>query len=284
MAVTPVRRRPVDGSLGRSGAVRGRRQAPLLRIRGSLPMTWRVGLGCLGVALTILAWWAGAAGSTSSVFPTPGATWSALLRLRDHGLLWPAVWASSKRILVGYSISVGIGVVLGTAIGTFASLEALFEAPIGFLRYIPATALTTVFLLWFGLGETPKVWLIVVGTAFFNVLMVADVARAVPRELLNTSYTLGAGRLTVVRRVILRHSAPGIIDVARINLAAAWLMLAVAETLAANSGMGYEIVRANRFRAVDSVFAILIVFGVIGLVSDLLLRMLRSVSSPWARP
>ena len=127
-----------------------------------------------------------------------------------------------------------IGIVVGVAIGTFVSVDAFFEAQIGFLRYIPASALTPIFLLWLGIGEAPKIWLIVIGTVFYNVLMIADVARAVPRELLNASYTLGAGRLTVVRRVILRHSVPGIIDVARINLAAAWLMLVVAELLAAD--------------------------------------------------
>ena len=70
---------------------------------------------------------------------------------------------------------------------------------------------------------------------------------------------------------------PGIIDVARINLAAAWLMLVVAELLAAQEGLAYQIVRAQRFRAVDTMFALLIVFGVIGLVSDLVLRWLRNV-------
>ena len=108
-------------------------------------------------------------------------------------------------------------------------------------------------------------------------------ARAVPRELLNASYTLGAGRVTVLRRVVLRYSVPGIIDVARINLAAAWLMLVVAELLAAQEGLAYQIVRAQRFRAVDTMFALLIVFGLIGLISDVVLRWLRNVSAPWAR-
>ncbi len=69
----------------------------------------------------------------------------------------------------------------------FASVEAFFEPQIGFLRYIPATALTPLFLLWLGIGETPKIWLIVVGTVFYNILMIADVARSVPRELINAS-------------------------------------------------------------------------------------------------
>jgi NitT/TauT family transport system permease protein len=104
---------------------------------------------------------------------------------------------------------------------------------------------------------------------FFNILMVADAARAVPRELINASYTLGAGRLTTIRRVIFPWSLPGIFDAARINLA--------------QEGLGYQIVRAQRFRAVDRIFAILLVFGAIGLLSDLALRGLRNRTSPWAR-
>ncbi len=266
--------------------VRGRRQTPLLRIRGQLGVRWKISLGALGIGLVVVIWAIAAANTANSrsLLPTPLATWHALVRLKTTGVLSTDLWASLKRVIIGYSISVVIGIVIGTAIGTFASVEAFFEAQVGFLRYIPASALTPVFLLWFGIGESPKIWLIVVGTVFYNVLMIADVTRAVPRELLNASYTLGAGRVTVVRRVILRHSVPGIIDVARINLAAAWLMLVVAELLAAQKGLAYQIIRAQRFRAVDTEFALLIVFGVIGLFSDLFLRWLRNITSPWARP
>ncbi len=83
--------------------------------------------------------------------------------------------------------------------------------------------------------------------------------------------------------MILPHSMPGIIDVARINLAAAWLMLVVAELLAAQEGLAFEIIQAQRFRAVDTMFALLIVFGVIGLVSDVFLRWFRDRIAPWAR-
>jgi NitT/TauT family transport system permease protein len=279
LAAQAADRRARDGKR----PVRGRRQAPLLRIRGSLSLGWRVGLSAIGVVALLLVWTIAAARSTKTVLPTPAATWSALLDLWSDGVLTTDLWASLRRVLIGYGISVAVGVVLGIAIGTFASVESFFEAQIGFLRYIPASALTPLFLLWLGLDESPKIWLIVLGTVFFNILMIADVARLVPRELLNASYTLGAGRLTVLRRVILRHSIPGIIDVARINLAAAWLMLVVAEVLAADKGLAYQIVIAQRFRKVDTMFAVLIVFGVIGLVSDLFLRWLRNATSPWAR-
>ena len=113
--------------------------------------------------------------------------------------------------------------------------------------------------------------------------MVADVARNVPKELINASYTLGAGRLTVMRRVIFPHALPGIIDVARINLAAAWSVLVVAELLAAEEGLAFRIVRAQRFRQIDEMFALLIIFGIIGVITDLSLRALRNVAAPWAR-
>ena len=128
--------------------------------------------------------------------------------------------------------------VLGIAVASFRSAESFLEPQIGFLRYVPAGALTPLFLLWLGIDESPKIWLIVVGTVFFNVLMIADVARAVPQELVEASYTLGAGRFRVLRQVILPHSWPGIVDVARVNLAAGWLMLVIAELLAARGGPG----------------------------------------------
>jgi NitT/TauT family transport system permease protein len=275
---------PAPDRVERSGATRGRRQSPLWRIGGELDARARVALGAVGVGVVLLAWAVAAARiADPAVFPTPLATLRALGDLWTSGKLRADLWASGDRILTGYLVSVAIAVVVGVAIGAFLSVEAFFEAPIAFLRYIPASALTPVFLLWFGIGESPKVWLIVLGTVFFNILMIADVARAVPRELVHASYTLGAGRWTVLRRVVLRHSVPGIIDTARVNLAAAWLMLVVAELLAADKGLAFEIVQAQRFRAVDTSFALLFVFGLIGLASDLFLRWLRNASSPWAR-
>ena len=267
------------------GGGRGRKQSQLFELRGQLPTSWRwllAGLGLLGVFGLWL--WAASRNTETVLVPTPAETFEAFKEQWRKGNFWKDFEASNQRILYGYAISMVIGVVVGVAMGSMMSVEAALEAPIAFLRYIPATALLPVLLLWLGIDEAPKITLIVLGTVFFNILMVADVARAVPRELIEASYTLGARRRTVLRRVVLRHSVPGIIDVARINLAAAWLMLVVAELLAAQQGLAFRIVRSQRFRQVDTMFALLIVFGIIGVVSDLALRWLRNVSSPWARP
>jgi NitT/TauT family transport system permease protein len=265
---------------------RGRRQHALLRLRGDIPMSVRVLLGIVGVLGLIAIWWlaATAFANESFLLPTPPETWDAGVELYNSGDLMTDLWASIERVATGYAISMAVGIVVGVAIGSFRSVEAFSEAQIGFLRYVPATALTPLFLLWLGIDEAPKVALIIAGTVFFNVLMTADVVRNVPRDMISTAYTLGAGRMRVLRRVVLPHSWPGIVDVARINLAAAWLMLVVAELLAAQEGLGFRLVRAQRFRQVDTMFAILFVFAIIGVVSDLALRWIRNRTAPWARP
>ncbi len=264
---------------------RGTRQGAVGRLRGEIPAGARIGFTAAGVASLVGLW-----GLTSTVWasdafavPTIAATWDALVEMWQAGELWTDFTASLERVGIGYAISIVIGVSLGVLIGSFRSAEAFFEPQIGFLRYIPASALTPLFLIWMGIDEAPKIALIVVGTVFYNVLMVADVARAVPRELISAAYTMGARRLTVLRRVILPHSWPGILDVARINLAAAWLMLVVAELLAAQDGLAFRIIRAQRFRRIDRMFALLLVFGLLGIASDLALRWLRNRSAPWSR-
>jgi NitT/TauT family transport system permease protein len=273
-----------SAAMAGSVRTRGKRRHPLARIRSSLSTPWRIGLGVGGVLAILLLWQLAAVLYDRSIVASPVDTWNATTSMWRDGTLWEDFVASGQRIAFGYSISIVLGIIFGVAIGTFASAEGFFEPQFGFLRYIPAAALTPLLLLTLGLGESPKITLIVIGTVFFNILMIADVARSVPRELLNASYTLGASRRTVVRRVVFRYSLPGIIDVARINLAAGWLMLVVAELLAADSGLAFRIVRAQRFHAVDSMYALLIIFGLIGLFSDLALRALRHFSAKWARP
>lgn len=268
----------------RRAGTRGHRHHALLRIREDIAAPYRMGLVALGLAALLGLWMALAAGASADlVVPSPAETWTGGRRLWDEGVLAGDLWASVRRILFGYAISMAIGVMLGLAMGSFRAVDSFFEPPVAFIRYIPATALVPLMLFWLGIDETPKITLIVLGSVVFNVLMVADVARNVPRELISASYTLGAGRLRVLRRVILPHSVPGIIDVARINLAAAWAILVVAELLAAQEGLAFRIVRAQRFRQIDEMFALLIIFGIIGVVSDLALRALRRRAAPWAR-
>jgi NitT/TauT family transport system permease protein len=166
--------------------------------------------------------------------------------------------------------------------GSFASIRALVEPIIGIVRYMPAPAFIPLLVLYLGIGEAPKIMLIFIGVLFFNTLMVMDAVKFVPKELIETTYTLGGHRNNTVLQVIFPYVLPSIIDACRVNMAAAWNLVIVAELVAATEGLGRRISVAQRYLKTDEIFAGLIVIGLIGLAIDLLFRLLLRVSARWA--
>jgi NitT/TauT family transport system permease protein len=241
-------------------------------------------LRALSMLLPLGLWFAlRAANAVDETFlPSPGAVWSAGVDMLRSGDLLTDTLASVRRIALGFALAVAISVPLGVVMGTLKAGRALLEPVIGFLRYMPASAFLPLLIIWLGLGEPSKVALLVIGVVFFNTLMTADVVRLVPRELRDVSYTLGAGQWEVLRKVVLPHSLPGMLDAMRVNAAAAWNFVVVSELIAATSGLGYRIVRAQRFLQTDRIFAVLVVIGLIGLGIDVLLRLLRDWVGRWA--
>jgi NitT/TauT family transport system permease protein len=234
----------------------------------------------------LLAWLIlSGSGAVSELFlPSPAAVGRAFAKLWSSGDLAHDTTASLTRVGIGFALVVVISVPLGLAIGTFASIRALFEPMIGLVRYMPATAFIPLLIIWLGLGEPSKIALLVIGTVFFNTLMSADAAARVPRELIDASYTLGASKWQEVRKVIFPHAIPGLIDAMRVNIAATWNLVVVAELVAGQEGLGYRITRAQRFLETDQIFAVLIVIGVIGVSMDLAFRLTRNALAPWAKP
>jgi NitT/TauT family transport system permease protein len=236
------------------------------------------------VLVPLVAWVAvSAAGAVQEQFlPSPQAVWDAGLEMAKSGQLLDDTWASVRRILIGFGLAIVVSVPLGLVMGSFQAGQALFEPVVGLLRYLPASAFIPLLTIWLGIGEPSKWMLLFVGTVFFNTLMTADVVRLVPRELIQVSYTLGANRREVLRKVIFPHALPGMIDAMRVNAAAAWNFVVVAELVASTSGLGYRIVRSQRFLQTGRIFAVLIVIGLIGLALDLSFRKLRSSVAGWA--
>ncbi len=260
-----------------------RRRARLLSIRTPIGSTSRTVLTALSIALPLVAWYVLAASHTVSAtfLPSPESVWAAGLDMARSGTLLTDTWASVHRVLTGFGLAVAVSVPIGILMGSFQSGQAALEPVIGLLRYLPASAFIPLLIIWLGLGEPSKVAILLIGTVFFNTLMTADAVRVVPHALIDVSYTLGARRGEVLRKVVVPHALPGMIDAMRVNAAAAWNFVVVAELINSESGLGYRIVRAGRFLQTDKIFAVLVVIGVIGLTMDVLLRVLRDRVGRW---
>lgn len=256
----------------------------MLAIRTPIPRSSGVTLLVLSFLLPLGAWivLSGTGMVTAKYLPTPGEVFAAGVEMARSGDLWTDLWASTQRVLLGFGLAVLVSVPLGILMGSFVAVQALFEPLIAALRYLPAPAFIPLFLIWLGLDETPKIALIFVGSVFFNTLMTADVVRRVPRALIDVSYTLGARPREVLAKVIVPHSAPGIIDAIRVNVAGAWALLVVAEVVNSTTGLGRSIIQSQRFAQIDEMFVVFVVFGIIGVITDVALRLLRSAVGRWA--
>ncbi|HEY9621223.1 MAG TPA: ABC transporter permease [Crinalium sp.] len=259
------------------------------RIAENIPRRLAVILITLSIVVPLALWWIvsswlSAGGGTVSVFlPTPIQVWGALQTLTSDGTLQKDIVFSLFRVLSGFFLAAILSIPMGALMGTFASVRSLLEPIIGIVRYMPAPAFIPLLILYFGLGEVPKILLIFIGTLFFNTLMIMDAVKFVPKELIETTYTLGGKRWQVLLQVIFPYIYPSIIDACRVNMAASWNLVIVAELVAATEGLGKRISIAQRFLRTDEIFAGLIVIGLIGLSIDLLFRLWLRLACRWSR-
>ncbi|WP_309744631.1 ABC transporter permease [Chamaesiphon sp. OTE_20_metabat_361] len=246
------------------------------------PLNWI--LSGISIGLPLILWWGITTfGSIDPKFlPSPAAVVSAFLRLWNTGELQQDTIASLWRVGVGFFCSALFAIPTGILMGSFRSIRALFEPLFGLMRYMPAPAFIPLLILYQGIDEAPKVTLIFIGTFFFNALMVMDTVKFVSKDLIEATYILGGNRLQTLLMVIFPHVIPGILDACRINLAAAWQLVIVAELIAATEGLGRRISVAGRFLKTDEIFVGIIVIGTIGLVLDLLFQYLIRVFCKWS--
>ncbi|AEG59132.1 binding-protein-dependent transport systems inner membrane component [Desulforamulus ruminis DSM 2154] len=234
----------------------------------------------------ILAAWCGLSYSgavDNKIFlPTPGAVIQAFMDMQQEGILISYTAVSLYRVLVGWILAVLVAVPMGMMIATLKKAEALLEPVIDFARYLPVVALVPLTLLYFGIGDIQKFVIIFLGTFFQLVLMVSDVVANVSRNLLRAAATLGASQWQIYRLVLMPAALPGIMDSLRITIGWAWTYLVVAELVAANSGLGYLILKSQRFLALDRIFAGLIIIGLLGLATDYFFKWLTRVMVPWS--
>ena len=254
------------------------------RLSEEIPVQLDWSLRILSVAIPLFVWWLITQLNLvePKFLPSPIQVIDAFVSLCQQGLFLTDLRLSLYRVGVGFLWSALVSVPLGISMGAFASVRALFEPIIGIVRYMPAPAFIPLLIIYLGIDEAPKITLIFIGVIFFNTLMIMDAVKFIPKHLIETAYTLGGSRRQALLQVITPYILPRVIDAFRVNMAAAWNLVVVAELIAANEGLGKRIALARRLFDTDTIFAYLIVLGVIGFLLDLSLRLLMRTTCRWA--
>ena len=251
------------------------------KMSGKLSTEKALSLICF--VLIIVAWCVFSfSGAVSEIFlPTPTAVVKRLIEMHKDGSLWMSCYESTRRVVVGWFWSAVIALPIGMLMANSRKFSAFIQPIIEFARYLPVVALVPLTLLYMGIDESQKYMIIFLGTFFQLVLMVCDTVSSVDKNMINAAKTLGAGKWQIYKEVIFPASLPGLMDDFRMTIGWAWTYLVVAEMVAANNGLGYMILRSQRYLATDTIFAGLIMIGLIGLVTDWLFRILSRLVAPW---
>lgn len=252
-------------------------------IRGTISQRRYWILAAAGLLLPLIGWATlSATGVVNPVFlPGPLSVLARVGTWYSNDDLLGDIWISTVRVVSGWALSALIAVPLGLFIGTYRSVQALLEPLTDFIRYMPAVAFIPLVMLWIGIDEGAKIGIIFIGTFFQMVLMVAEDVRRVPMAQIEAAQTMGATRPEIIERVIIPSAKPALVDTLRITMGWAWTYLVVAELVAANSGLGYAIIKAQRFLQTDKIFCGIILIGLIGLAMDQSFRLMHRTAFPW---
>lgn len=233
-------------------------------------MVWRL----LVPLLLVIAWQAASSFGLVSdfVLPSPASVLLAYRELWQSGDLQAAVHISLWRAGLGLLIGAGAGLLLGLAAGLFRSAERGYDALLHMLRTIPFIALVPIFIVWFGIGETSKIALIVGASITPMYLSVYHAIRNIDPKLRELGQAFHLSKLHYIRLIVLPLALPGILVGTRYAAAAALLALVAAEQINASAGIGFILNNANQFQRTDIILAGILIYAVLGILVDALLR------------
>lgn len=241
-------------------------------------------LSTLAVFVATLAAWHVASTSgwvTPFLLPSPRTVLETLIELSGSGVLAKHMLVSLKRVGAGYLVAIGLAVPVALLFSLSGALRRMVEPLLEFLRQIPPLAMMPLLILWLGIGETQKIGIIVLSCFFPIFLGVRGGIAAVDRKLIDVGTVYGFSRAEIMLRIVLPSALPSIVVGLRIGLGYSWRALVGAELIASSAGLGYMIVDAENLARTDIVLAGILVIGVLGLISDHLLRYLISRKASW---
>lgn len=216
-----------------------------------------------------------------SVLPSPLMVIQAFAELIATGELQVAIPASLHRALTGLALGAGTGLAVGLFAGLWRLGEELFDAPLQMLRTIPFIAMIPLFIIWFGIGESAKVALIYGATIFPVYLNTYAGVRGVDPRLIEAAKVFGLNPQQISLRVILPTALPSILVGVRFSAGISLLALVAAEQINARSGIGYILNNANQNQRTDVIIAGIVVYALLGILIDLVMRWIERLALPW---
>lgn len=236
------------------------------------------------VPVSLLIIWeiSGRAGYLNPVLlPAPSSIWKELVSLTGSGELAKHLGISAWRALLGFLIGGGLGLAAGVWVGFSYKTERLLDPTLQMLRTLPHLAIAPLFILWFGFGETSKLLLIAKGSFFPLYVNTFLGIRSVDSKLFDVGKVLQFSKWQMIIKLILPASLPNIFLGIRLSVGVAWLGLVVAEMMGSSSGLGYLINDARSFSLTSVVFVGILVFAVVGKLSDFIIKLLEAKMLRW---
>lgn len=229
-------------------------------------------LGFIGVALFIIAWQILSQNYTSNQLPQPLEAFDAIIEIAQEGILFEHLVASLHRFAIGYGSGAILGILLGLILGRYLMVFKLCDTLIQIIRPISPVAWFPLAVLWFGIGDAPAIFIIVLATFFPVLLSTISGVGHVDTLLLKVSKNFGASEFKTLFSVIIPASFPHIVMGLNIAMGTAWIHLVAGEMLGAQSGLGYLIVDARNFLRSDLIIAGMLLIGLIGWGMNFLMK------------
>lgn len=242
---------------------------------GNMIAKRKVGIASIiAIIVAVLIWQLASMRYNPQLLPSPAKVVTGAIELAQSGLLWKSIVISLTRVFKGWLLGSAIAIPLGLLAGTSLLARGVLDPFIHFFRFVPALALTSLFILWFGIGEASKVSLIAYAVAFLVLVTTASGASSINPDKLLGARTLGANRFDLFFRIILPATFPSIFTGMRLALASAFLVIVAAEAIAAQEGIGFLIWNSRTFFRTDYMFVGILCFGILGFLSDRLWKLM----------
>lgn len=263
------------------------RRAPVPGASAALPAARRsrrprmIVLYAVSLAGGLAVWWLLADAVFPQTLPNPWQVVSSGRQLAASGQLWGDIEPSLLRVIAGFVIGSLAAVPVGFGMGWYWLARGLMEPWVQFFRTIPPLALTPMIIVFFGIGETAKVIVIMLAAFLSTVIATYQGVRSTDVTLIKAARVLGAGDWVIFRRVVVPATLPFIFTGARIGLGSAWATLVAAELVAANSGLGYLMQTSEQYFDTAAIIVAIICIGVLGFLMDRLLLALEARLTRW---